>query len=167
MVVRLTVARQRPRGRNEAQLCHTVQKRPTYKREQTQGLVRIERDTDKGLWGGAWHGGCSRGRYQRHLTKGVMMKCTSNQCLHPVPAEIKRALFEPYAWPGGYPLYAVTSDGTALCCTCLRKKWRHIGPAIRHHLYDGWRVEAVDVNWEDPSLYCDQCNKRIESAYAE
>jgi hypothetical protein len=28
-------------------------------------------------------------------------------------------------------------------------------------------VEALDVNWEDPSLYCDHCGARIESAYAE
>jgi hypothetical protein len=28
-------------------------------------------------------------------------------------------------------------------------------------------VEALDVNWENPDLYCDHCGARIESAYAE
>jgi hypothetical protein len=28
-------------------------------------------------------------------------------------------------------------------------------------------VEALDVNWEDPDLFCDHCGNRIESAYAE
>jgi hypothetical protein len=23
------------------------------------------------------------------------------------------------------------------------------------------------VNWEDPQLFCEECNERIESAYAE
>jgi hypothetical protein len=94
------------------------------------------------------------------------MMC-STICLHPIPLSIKRAIHDHYVWPGGYPLYAVTSHGAPLCCTCLKKEWRHIGPAIRHHLYDGWRVDAIDVNWEDSGLYCDNCNTRIESAYAE
>lgn len=27
--------------------------------------------------------------------------------------------------------------------------------------------DVVDVNWENPALYCSACRKRIESAYAE
>jgi hypothetical protein len=30
-----------------------------------------------------------------------------------------------------------------------------------------WCLVAVDVNYEDNALYCDHCNARIESAYAE
>jgi hypothetical protein len=28
-------------------------------------------------------------------------------------------------------------------------------------------VVALEVNWEDPALYCDHCGNRIESAYVE
>lgn len=27
--------------------------------------------------------------------------------------------------------------------------------------------DVVEVNWENPALYCSTCRKRIESAYAE
>ncbi len=29
------------------------------------------------------------------------------------------------------------------------------------------QITGVDVNWEDPALFCDECGERIESAYAE
>lgn len=45
---------------------HTTQECPTYKREQAQGLVRIQTDTDKGLWVRAWHGGCNSEGYHGH-----------------------------------------------------------------------------------------------------
>ena len=84
-----------------------------------------------------------------------------------VPAAIKEAVRSKYAWPGGYPLFLITSDGAALCCDCAKQEYKQIAYSIRHNLRDGWRVEAADVNWEDPDLYCDHCSKRIESAYAE
>lgn len=80
---------------------------------------------------------------------------------------IKHAIRSKYAWPGGYPLFLVTSDGAALCCDCGRKEWASICAAMRGKLRDGWQVEAADINYEDPSLYCDHCSQRIESAYAE
>lgn len=30
-----------------------------------------------------------------------------------------------------------------------------------------WTIVASEINYEDPTLYCDHCNARIESAYAE
>lgn len=70
----------------------------------------------------------------------------------------------PYAWPGGYPLFAITSDGAALCKCCAKTERESIGTTTGS---DGWNVIALDVNWEDPSLYCYHCSERIESAYAE
>lgn len=72
----------------------------------------------------------------------------------------------PYAWPGGYPCYGVSSDGEVLCHACVKANYKQIAHAVLHHLYDGWRIDAIDVNWEDPTLYCAECNKPIESAYA-
>lgn len=60
-----------------------------------------------------------------------------------------------YAWPGGYPIYYFDAEGNVLCPTCANK--------------DGYSspVVAADVNYEDASLFCDDCSTRIESAYAE
>ncbi len=84
-----------------------------------------------------------------------------------VPNEIKNAIRNKYAWPGGYPLHLVTSDCETLCITCGKKEYKQIAYATRHTLNDGWRVVAADINWEDPDLYCCHCDARIESAYAE
>lgn len=70
----------------------------------------------------------------------------------------------PYAWPGGYPLFAITSDGAALCKHCAASERESIGTTTGS---DGWCVVAIDANWEDPALFCDHCGDRIESAYAE
>ena len=82
-----------------------------------------------------------------------------------VDKSIKQAIRDKYAWPGGYPLYLLTSDGAALCVDCGKKEYRNIVRAIHHNVYNGWKVTAADVNWEDTELYCDHCSQPIESAY--
>ena len=83
------------------------------------------------------------------------------------PSDFGRALKSPYAWPGGYPLFFICSDGAPLCFNCAKKEGARITDAIRTNSRCGWKVIGVDVNWEDAMLYCDHCSKRIESAYAE
>lgn len=73
----------------------------------------------------------------------------------------------PYAWPGGYPCYFVTNDGAALSWRSAYYNRRNILEAIANKLNDGWRIVGVDVNWEDPALYCADTSERIPSAYAE
>jgi len=73
----------------------------------------------------------------------------------------------PYAWPGGYPLYFMTNDGAVLSFKAAREQRRNILEAIRDRDNSGWRIVAVDVNWEDNELYCDHTNERIESAYGD
>jgi hypothetical protein len=73
-----------------------------------------------------------------------------------------------YAWPGGYPLYFVTSDGAALSFEAAKAERRNILEALRDNdRRSGWHVCAVDINYEDGELYCDHTGERIESAYAE
>jgi len=69
---------------------------------------------------------------------------------------------EPYAWPGGYPKYAVLADGEALCAKCCETEAEHIDAA---DIGDDWRIEAIDINWEDENLHCCHCNNLIECAY--
>lgn len=81
--------------------------------------------------------------------------------------DVKQAIREPYAWPGGYPKYIIMSDGGALSVDAARQEFRSICWSTLNDARDGWQAAAVDINWEDPELYCDHTGKRIESAYAE
>ncbi len=87
-------------------------------------------------------------------------------------AAVKRTIRQPFAWPGGYPLFAIMDDGGSLCVKCLKSEFVLIARStIQSHNHawpvDGWSAHGIDINWEDPDLYCDHCNRRIESAYAE
>lgn len=68
---------------------------------------------------------------------------------------------------GGYPLFFITSDGSALDPRTVRAEIWRVARSVRDRLNDGWRVTAIDVNWENPELFDDHTGKRIESAYAE
>jgi len=68
---------------------------------------------------------------------------------------------------GGYPLFFLTEDGGTLHPRCVREEIWTVARATRDGYEKSWCVVAHDVNWEDPSMICDHCNERIESAYAE
>lgn len=73
-----------------------------------------------------------------------------------------------YAWPGGYPVYFVTSDGQALSFESAKAEKRAILEALRDNdKLSGWHVCALDINWENESLFCDHSGVKIESAYGE
>jgi hypothetical protein len=83
-------------------------------------------------------------------------------------SDFRRAMRHgPYAWPGGYPCYFITSDGAALSFAAAKAERRLILEAIRDKDNSGWRVVVMDVNWEDGELVCDHTGERIESAYAD
>jgi hypothetical protein len=73
----------------------------------------------------------------------------------------------PYAWPGGYPLYFITSDGAALSFDAVKENYRIILQSVKHKMRDGWQVVAFEINWEEPDLFCEHSGKRIDSAYCE
>lgn len=68
-----------------------------------------------------------------------------------------------YAFPGGYPIYYVTTDNGVLCPKCAGSKECKEATADNSQ----WFLAGADCNYENPNLYCDHCNKRIESAYCE
>lgn len=72
-----------------------------------------------------------------------------------------------YTSVGCYPLFFLTSDGGCLDFADAWENRAQIVHSILTRSNDGWRVVAVDVNWEDPALYSDHSGARIESAYAE
>jgi hypothetical protein len=66
---------------------------------------------------------------------------------------LKDGTLTAYACPGGYPMFYLDAENCILCPKCANKE--EIPPT------------AYSVNWEDPQLFCEECNERIESAYAE
>ena len=83
-------------------------------------------------------------------------------------AEFKATLRAgPYVWPGGYPLYFITSDGAALSFKAARSEARQIMQSIADKDSSSWRVMACDINYEDVDLYCDHTGEKIESAYGD
>ena len=79
--------------------------------------------------------------------------------------EVNRDPLPAYAWPGGYPLYYVCSDGGCLCPKCVNAEIAEIDDSTRRRLRDGWQLEGVGVHWEGEPIVCDHCGAEIESAY--
>jgi len=90
---------------------------------------------------------------------------------NPSLQEIKQAIRDKYAWPGGYPLYFIMGDEESLSIDSARENWREICAAyIAPHtliLPREWIVSGIDINYEHPALFCVHSGNRIESAYAE
>jgi hypothetical protein len=83
-------------------------------------------------------------------------------------ADLKAALRQgQYSWPRGYPCYFIADDGAALSFEAVRENYILVLRAVREQNNDGWRVIAVDVNWDDEDLTCAHTNKIIPSAYGE
>jgi hypothetical protein len=84
--------------------------------------------------------------------------------------QIKTALRNgPYAWPGGYPLYFVCTNGEAISFNAVRDNWRFV---VEDNKYMnppclGWAFAGVEINWEDAELVCAVTSARIPSAYGE
>ena len=83
-----------------------------------------------------------------------------------VKQQIKEAIRERYAWPGGYPIVFLTSDGATLCAKCCRKEFRQIAWDWTRKTDTGWFVVAPSINWEnDSEECCDHCGMELEAAY--
>lgn len=89
----------------------------------------------------------------------MIVKCIS---------DLKLAIRQgPYAFPGGYPFYFIAGDGEPLSFKTVMDNFKLVASAIKHQHDKQWEVVAMDVNWEEPALFCAHTNQRIESAYAE
>lgn len=92
---------------------------------------------------------------------------------------------------GFYPLFYICKDNSCLCPDCANKTEQAARVTMAQNAYDAlgdlcWDIEhglltvkpyrwnglldseiiaTAEVNYEDCSLYCDDCGKRIDSAY--
>ncbi len=80
---------------------------------------------------------------------------------------VRHAIRHKYAWPGGYPIYTIMSDGELMCAECARANYRQISNATRHGDRDGWAAIGAEVYWEGPDELCAQCGAMLPSAYGD
>lgn len=72
------------------------------------------------------------------------------------------AIRNPFAWPGGYDVLAITVDGGTLCQRCLVSELSTVYRSTRDKVNDGWQVEAVFSSADcDETIYCDHCSEEF------
>lgn len=87
--------------------------------------------------------------------------------------EVNREPLPEFAWPGGYPLLYVFTDGGCMCPDCANENITEIDDAIRSEHGNRpptatgvvWAVAGVDAHMEGEPETCDHCGEQIESAY--
>ena len=73
-----------------------------------------------------------------------------------------------YAWPGGYPMFYLTTADCVLCPGCVQDNLSECAGTAEPDDHDGqWFVCRAGINWEDSDMTCDECLKEIESAYGD
>ena len=69
-----------------------------------------------------------------------------------------------YTSVGSYPLFFVNSQNQVFSFEAVRGDFMTFARGV----FEGVNpIVSVEVNWENPELYCDATEERIESAYAE
>lgn len=77
----------------------------------------------------------------------------------------------PFAWPGGYQMRFICSDGESMCFDCVTAHKREVLHAITHiesedypeWLVKDWRVVAFEIHYEGEAEICANCNAEIPS----
>lgn len=68
-----------------------------------------------------------------------------------------------YAWPGGYRLFFLTSDGAAISFDAVRDNLPSVLDSIRTYSSDGWRVIACcNTEHYDDDVFCDHSGDLLE-----
>jgi hypothetical protein len=90
-------------------------------------------------------------------------------CQHMTRQQYESAIESgPYAWPGGYPVRFIMSDGESVCFDCGKAESAEIGAAIAAPVNgDSWLPIACEVYWEGAPETCAHCSAEIESAYGD
>ena len=68
-----------------------------------------------------------------------------------------------HAWPGGYAVFFITSDGGVICHDCTVAEYSNIVDSIRRDISDGWRIVGAECSANiDGGMYCGHCDGAIE-----
>ncbi len=61
-----------------------------------------------------------------------------------VSAQIKTAIRQGYAWPGGYTLFGVTASGGCLCVPCMKANFKAVVWDRKNDARGEWCVIAIE-----------------------
>lgn len=86
----------------------------------------------------------------------------TNNSAKEIIRKIKGAIRAPYAWPGGYPISVIMSDGAAICPSCAKQNFRSIVWSTKNRVNDGWRPAGVEILWEG-GHHCEQCSCNLDA----
>ena len=90
------------------------------------------------------------------------MKTHRNKETLGIMRDVKDAIRQPFAWPGGYPKSAICDDGGLLCPSCLKSNYASVAHDTVKGWDTGWRVVAVDICWEGGN-HCNHCNTCVDA----
>lgn len=75
-------------------------------------------------------------------------------------AQLKASLRVPYAWPGGYEIALLLTDGELLCNDCAKREFRSLVWDIKNKCNTGWRPDGavcmVDIDGSSPCCHCNR-----------
>lgn len=73
-----------------------------------------------------------------------------------------------YAWPGGYPMILIMSDGAIVSAKGARMEFKLIIKALKENdKRSDWFPVGIDIHWEGEPEICAITGELIESAYGE
>lgn len=84
---------------------------------------------------------------------------TASPWNYPAADKPKEIELPPFAWPGGYTIVYDTNQGSTLCAECATKAILDPDETDRPTEYSTYD--------EGPTIFCDGCNKELESSYGD
>jgi hypothetical protein len=73
-----------------------------------------------------------------------------------------------YAWPGGYQMALLMSDGESIDAQAARENYRLIRDAMRaNDTRSNWHPCTPFIHWEGEALTCAHSGRAIPSVYGE
>ena len=78
--------------------------------------------------------------------------------------QVRRAIRDGYAWPGGYHLIVSTDDGSCLCAKCARIEYSDLSLATRNPYHPSLPYVWVgcDIDSDTP---CDRCGDQLAAYF--
>jgi hypothetical protein len=75
---------------------------------------------------------------------------------------------EKYAFPGGYEMFAILSDGEALCFDCCFSEYSQVADSTLARARDGWQAIGISHTGEtEGAIDCAHCGRVILESEAE
>lgn len=81
--------------------------------------------------------------------------------INEITKQVKFAVRERYAWPGGYPFIGITNDGAVLCADCMKAEFSQVIRSTRQGLRDGWGIDGVTILECGEVEWCGHCNREL------